>query len=457
MRIWLVGVALTGCMSNQDKTAAAYKAYEARIRREDEIGRELDRQYAERKSRWLNQEAVVYEEAALRAARQGHKDEQERAGHRMPHDGCEPASPHGSPQRAEAAAVSPTATAQSDRPTDAGGSVDGGASPHAEVPYRGTMGSVNIVLRLERHDSQVTGRYFRETSAGEDVSVQGSVEGDAFVLNAGLEGTFKGTIAADGSWNGTSNGSKSLRVSPVVPRTSYSPNPAPLYKRRLAATKKNAAGKIECHVDVQYWEAVGAFEPTIETSINDKLRPLPWASDCRPSVESYWVETVHLNEKGILSVQTNGFQMVVGSLGPNCPAAPGAPEVEGPTVSFLNVAVPSGQVLELRDIVVVEKSEALRDVVKSKIQDQLRATSGGTEDPALQQRDLDGLLRYFGSEYLSAIMERNGVRVTSYSVPSYGRGLSHDGLLLEYPLLTQRGLLRLTSPLAHLFEPPVPR
>jgi hypothetical protein len=182
--------------------------------------------------------------------------------------------------------------------------------------YRGTIGTIAIVMRLQHVGGLLKGAYFYEKN-GVDLDLNGSIEGAHLTLdesaNKNKTGAIKADVATDGSITGTwSNpaGDKSLPLH-VTPLARIPNAQSAIVFTKKIQSEKHVGGKASggaCITKLQYAEVFGLAQD-VEAKINPKLLP---AKDelpdpvCDHGVLQTRAYSVSYDTHGILSVRMMG-------------------------------------------------------------------------------------------------------------------------------------------------------
>ena len=305
-----------------------------------------------------------------------------------------------------------------------------------DVPYRGTLGTDHVVVRVTRTGSILEGRYFIE-SDGIDVPLRGTVRADGtFTLKQkGKQARLTGTLRDEHLVGTLFEGSEKRDLAADRVTRPTDPNWAPVFvanKRFIPDCKTKDGGKAD--YEYAYLEVVGAFSPEIEAQINEQLKPDERTTECVGAQTNRLEPRVLFNAAGLLSVElrkghTEAFA-----------------KRRGPTSwtqEYRSYSLVAEKRLLREDILELQPSGVLADLVRAhvelarktdtKIQAATEAIMG-----TFDERD-----DHFG-------VESGGIRFISIWLLASEQSAPWDGVVVPYAELREKKLLLRESPIAHL-------
>jgi hypothetical protein len=191
--------------------------------------------------------------------------------------------------------------------------------PRAQLAdaYRGQIGALPIVVRLNQSGTALTGSYFYEKN-GTDLTLEGELQDGGRAVNLSefsgksKTGAIRGRLGPGGAITGTwsdppAKTTLPLQLFPIA----HSPEPgsALLFTKRLRYSEPIASGHMgtpdACKGDVKFAEVFGMPNAELERKLNRRLAPgpelLPQTCDHEEQAEGDYF--VGLNTHGVLSVR----------------------------------------------------------------------------------------------------------------------------------------------------------
>lgn len=243
-----------------------------------------------------------------------------------------------------------------------------------DIDYDGTIGPSQIYVQLAK-DARV-GRYFYGKK-GAFLTLAGTTVADTSVTlveSAGkVTGTFTLTREADG-FTGTWESADKKRQLPVSMHALQRKPGEPVVlvtkaiKRTLkasepAALDPDASG---CDVDIEYFQVLGLSDRKLQAKLDARLRA-PDHYDCHVPGTHFGKPTVHMNERGVLSVDFGWGFVEVGH---------GRGEAEG---GHINALVDHGiDDLPADQILQVDHLASIRKVLEARVEADTSDTAWGT-------------------------------------------------------------------------------
>lgn len=214
-------------------------------------------------------------------------------------------------------AMAPTATPLGPE-SGAAVAVDAAPGTLADA-YRGTIGNLPVVMRLERSGATLSGSYFYEKNGG-DLALAGTLDagGADFSLSersgSSRTGELRAHLGPDGVLTGTwsaPGGAKSLPLHLAPIARSAAPESALVFRKHLQFSEPvvgedGGRGPGSCKGDTWYPEVFGLPTGALERALNEKLAPNADEQPPKPcdhAVESSGDFGVSYDAHGILSVR----------------------------------------------------------------------------------------------------------------------------------------------------------
>jgi hypothetical protein len=294
--------------------------------------------------------------------------------------------------------------------------------------YKGKIGNLEVMVRLEKNGSSLSGSYFYvgKATKGEAITLSGSSTSGKINLDekvgAQKTGAFSGTIERGGKLKGTwktPDGNRSL------PFTLDAVTAPLVVKREL----KDSAPRVEpeewrptCDVDVSWFEVFGLADAAAEKKANEALAadwttPIPKdaAGKCTDDamIGTSATSTIKLQDKGVLSVEIAGETN--GGAYPNH------------SLQWVNVGTKTGRVFTLKDTIKQASLPALEAKVVAAIR--ARGSEPGDMDYLVEiaERSFDE------PENIAFEVRAEGINISYFnSLPHAMQAIDEDGTLIKW-------------------------
>jgi hypothetical protein len=317
-----------------------------------------------------------------------------------------------SPDASRAGAVTPAAADAGDaaramdaradaRATDARADGAAAATEGVDGAYRGTVGALDVLARLELGAGDaLRGRYFY-VKVGRDIPLDGVRRGADVTLRehvGGKEtGLFSGQLEGDalvGTWSAAGK-ALAFRLT-KIPRTPLQPI---LVASKDASQHVRLAdagpfGGTECTADIRYPELFGLPDAKVEATLNRKL--FSDGGQCDEAGQHVQGFSVQLNRDGVLSLALSESGNREGAAHPYA------------GVSSLNVVTATGRVVTWRDVLAPGREGALVAALEPKIARAVAETAGAEIDGAELLR---GVLT---PPYADFVLADRGIHVNAF-------------------------------------------
>ncbi len=165
-----------------------------------------------------------------------------------------------------------------------------------------------------------------------------------------------------------------------------------------------------------------------------------------PDEDTELAATVYTNSDGILSLE------ITGGRSDRKPTETAMGAAGERYFTFLNVAVPSGQEIELGDLLADVAPEHFAKVVEPELR---KTLSESGSSPSEMQTDVDVCLPMLMPEYAAFVIEKTGLLLSAPSLPHAFQGL--PPLHISFAALAAEHLLRTDGVLGPLFSASTPR
>jgi hypothetical protein len=298
--------------------------------------------------------------------------------------------------------------------------------------YKGKIGNLDVMVRLEQSGNGLRGSYFYvgRPTKGETITLSGSATSGKVALEekVGAEktGSFSGTIERGGKLKGTwktANGSRSLPFTLDAVTTPLA------VKRELkdsAPREEPEEWRPTCDVDVSWFEMFGLADAAAEKRVNEALAsdwttPIPKdaAGKCTDDamIGISATSTINLQDKDVLSILISGETN--GGAYPNH------------SLQWINVGTKTGRVFTLKDTI----KQASLPTVKAKVLAEIRARGS-------EPGDMDFLVeiaeRSFDEpEHIAFEVRADGIVISYFnSLPHAMQAIDEDGTLIKWSELS---------------------
>jgi hypothetical protein len=294
--------------------------------------------------------------------------------------------------------------------------------------YKGKIGNLEVMVRLEKNGSSLRGSYFYvgKATKGETITLSGSASSGKINLEekvgAQRTGALNGTIERGGKLKGTwktPDGARSLSFT-------LDAVTAPLAVKR---EMKDSVPRVEpeewrptCDVDVSWYELFGLADAAAEKKANEALAsswtaPIPKTAagkcDDDAMIGISATSTIKLQDKDVLSIEIAGETN--GGAYPNH------------SLEWINVGTKTGRVFTLKDTI----KQASLAAVKDKVVAAIRAR--GTE-PGDMDFLVDIAERSFETpEHIAFEVRAEGINISYFnSLPHAMQAIDEDGTLVKW-------------------------
>lgn len=302
--------------------------------------------------------------------------------------------------------------------------------------YKGKIGNLEVMVRLEKNGNALSGSYFYvgKTTKGETIALSGSSTSGKISLDekvgAQKTGSFSGTIERGGKLKGTwktPDGSRSL---PFTLDAITAPIAVERKMKDSAPLQEPTEFRPTCDVEVSYYEVFGLADAAAEKKVNEALAgewtaPLPKdaAGKC---TDEYFIgitatSTIKLQDKDILSIEIAGETN--GGAYPNH------------SLEWINVGTKTGRRFTLKDTIKQASLPSVKDKVVAALR--ARAVAEGGE-PSDMDYLVDIAERSFESpENIAFEVRAEGINISYFnSLPHAMQAIDEDGTLIKWSELS---------------------
>jgi hypothetical protein len=298
--------------------------------------------------------------------------------------------------------------------------------------YKGKIGNLEVMVRLEKNGNALSGSYFYvgKATKGETIALSGSSTSGKLSLEekvgAQKTGSFSGTIERGGKLKGTWKTPDGARSLPFTLDAVTAPVAVKREIKDSAPLAEPTEFRPTCDVEVSYYEVFGLADAAAEKKANEALAgewttPIPRTAagkcDDEAMIGVSATSTIKLQDKDVLSIEIAGETN--GGAYPNH------------SLEWINIGTKTGRVFTLKDSI----KQASLPAVKAKVVAALRARAvaeGG--EPSDMDYLVDIAERSFESpENIAFEVRAEGINISYFnSLPHAMQAIDEDGTLVKW-------------------------